>query len=170
MKLKFITRTLVFLAVGLGLSGCLNKGGAPENLKVPRLYLEGRSMNYGSMTPQMFIMPQSGTQVEVMKEPFISEFEIVNVELVEVDLGMALLLQLTDRGARVLYRACVTNAGSQVLMTVNGMPLGLRRLDGTITDGNFYTFVEADDAILNELTLDLKESIMYLQTKAERPW
>ncbi|NCG08599.1 MAG: hypothetical protein GWO81_03370 [Verrucomicrobia bacterium] len=136
---------------------------------MPRLYLEGRSMNYGAMTPSAMRMPKSGTVIEVIKEPLISEFEIVNAELVKVDIGMALLLQLTDRGARALYRASVANSGNRMVLTVNGNPIGFRRLDGAINDGNFYSFVELRNEVLSELVLELKDSIFYLQNKAERP-
>ena len=127
-------------------------------------------MNYGSITPTAMRLPKSGTVVEVIKEPLISEFEIVNAELVKVELGMALLLQLSDRGARSLYRASVTNNGNRIVVTINGNPIGFRRLDGPINNGNFYCFVEMRDEVLSDLVLDLKDSIFYLQNKAERPW
>ncbi len=164
MRYKFI---LVLVLPLLILCGC-QKETAPENLRAPRLYLEGRSMNYGAMTPARMMMPKSGTMIEVMKEPLVNEFEIVNAELVKVELGMALLLQLSDRGARSLFRASVTNTGNRVVLSINGNPVGFRRLDGAITDGNFYCFVEMKDSALEELVVDLKESLAYLQTQSER--
>lgn len=158
------------MALGLPmlfLSGC-RKEVAPENLRVPRLYLEGRTMNYGAMTPARMVMPKSGTMIEVIKEPLLNEFEIVNAELVKVELGMALLLQLSDRGARSLYRASVVNAGNRVVVSINGNPVGFRRLDGAIMDGNFYCFVEMNNAALEELVIDIKESLAYVQTQSER--
>jgi hypothetical protein len=150
-------------------SGCWKKEKPPENMKVPRLYLEGRIMSYGAMTPTALRMPKSGTMIEVIKEPLINEFEVVNAELVEVDLGMALLLQLSERGARALYRASVTENGNRIVLVINGNPIGFRRLDGPIADGNFYCFLEMRNEALGDLVLDLKDSIFYLQNKAERP-
>jgi len=164
MRKKFI---LVLVLPLLTLCGC-RKEVAPENLKVPRLYLEGRAMNYGAITPARMVMPKSGTLIEVMKEPLVNEFEIVNAEMVKVELGMALLLQLSDRAARNLYRASVVNTGNRVVVTINGNPVGFRRLDGAIIDGNFYSFVEMNDTALAELVIDLKESLAYLQTQSER--
>ncbi len=164
MRKKFI---LVLVLPLLILCGC-RKEVAPENLKVPRLYLEGRTMNYGAITPARMVMPKSGTLIEVMKEPLVNEFEIVNAEMVKVELGMALLLQLSDRAARNLYRASVVNTGNRVVVTINGNPVGFRRLDGAIIDGNFYSFVEMNDTALGELVIDLKESLAYLQTQSER--
>ena len=125
-------------------------------------------MNYGAITPARMVMPKSGTLIEVMKEPLVNEFEIVNAEMVKVELGMALLLQLSDRAARNLYRASVVNTGNRVVVTINGNPVGFRRLDGAIIDGNFYSFVEMNDTALGELVIDLKESLAYLQTQSER--
>lgn len=164
MRIKFI---LVLVLPLLILCGC-RKEVAPENLKVPRLYLEGRTMNYGAMSPARMVMPKSGTLIEVFKEPLVNEFGIVNAEMVKVELGMALLLQLSDRAARNLYRASVVNTGNRVVVTVNGNPVGFRRLDGAIIDGNFYSFVEMNDTALGELVVDLKESLAYLQTQSER--
>ncbi len=170
MNLRFgITVSAVGL-LGFLFVGCKMKDDPPENFKVPRLFMEGRIMNYGSITPTAMRLPKSGTVVEVIKEPLISEFEIVNAELVKVELGMALLLQLSDRGARSLYRASVTNNGNRIVVTINGNPIGFRRLDGPINNGNFYCFVEMRDEVLSDLVLDLKDSIFYLQNKAERPW
>ncbi|MGB0290416.1 MAG: hypothetical protein ACPGH0_02610 [Opitutales bacterium] len=164
MRIKFI---LVLVLPLLILCGC-RKEVAPENLKVPRLYLEGRTMNYGAITPARMVMPKSGTLIEVMKEPLVNEFEIVNAEMVKVELGMALSLQLSDRAARNLYRASVVNTGNRVVVTINGNPVGFRRLDGAIIDGNFYSFVEMNDTALGELVIDLKESLAYLQIQSER--
>lgn len=170
MNLRFGITVGILSLLGVFFAGCKMQEEPPENFKVPRLFMEGRMMNYGSMTPTAMRMPKSGTVVEVFKEPLISEFEIVNAELVKVELGMALLLQLSDRGARSLYRASVTNNGSRMVVAINGNPIGFRRVDGPINDGNFYCFVEMSDQALSDLVLDLKDSIFYLQNKVERPW
>ena len=142
--------------------GCREEA-APEALMLPRLYLEGRVMNYGSMTPQSMVMPKSKTTIEVFRQPLISEFDIKNAEMVKVDLGMALLLQITEQGARNLYRATVVNKGNRIVLTINGNPVGFRRIDGPITDGNFFSFVEMNTTALEELVLNLKETFEYLQ-------
>ncbi len=156
-KTLLLFASLVFL-----LSGC-KKDETTENLKVPRLMIESRGVNYGSLTGESIVLPVSGTKIQLQKEPLVNEFEIMNVELVKVDMGMALLLQLSERGARELYRGSVTNMGGRIVLTVNGNPIGARRIDGAIQDGNLYTFVEVDDAELGQLVLDLKESLSELR-------
>ena len=148
------------------MTGCREEV-APENLKVPRLYLEARSINYVAMTPTRLVMPKSDTSILVNKEPLVNEFQIINAELVKVDLGMALLLQLNEKAARSLYRATVVNAGGRIVLTINNNPVGFRRIDGVITDGNFYCFLEMKDTSLGQLVLDLKDSFTYLQRQSD---
>ena len=145
------------------LSGCKSKKPNLEDLKIPRLMIESRGVNYGSMHDNVVTLPVSGSQIEIQQEPLVNEFEIVNVEMVKVQLGMAMLVQVSEKGARELYRGSVTHMGSRVVLTVNGNPIGARRLDGAISNGDFYTFVEVDDAELGQLVLDIKDSIIKLR-------
>lgn len=170
MKALSICLKVFFLATALCLTSCQRKSSPPEDLRVPRLYVESRGMNYGAMTSMRLKLPQSGAEIEVNKEPFINEFEIINAEMVKVDLGKALLLQLTDAGARALYRKSVTNLGSRIVLTINNNPAGVRRLDGAIADGNYFTFVELDTKELEELVTALKLSLKYLQAESSQSW
>jgi hypothetical protein len=141
------------------------KDSDPDELRVPRLMIEARGVSYGNLTGDTLTLPVSGTQIAVQSEPLVSEFEIVNVELVKVDMGMALLVQVTEKGARALYRGSVTNNGGRVVLTINGNPIGARRLDGAIENGDFYTFVEVDDEELGELVVKIKETLIEIQKK-----
>ena len=154
---------LLLPVIALVLSGCNKDKLDAEDLKVPRLMVEARGVQYGALGGNVVKLPKGGTRIAIQKEPMVSEFDIVNVELVKVDLGLAILLQLSDRGARALYRGTVTNMGGRIVFSVNGNALGARRIDTAITDGNYYTFVEIDDEELGQLVLDLKKSIIALQ-------
>ena len=155
---------LIVFSAALVLSGCKSElGRKPENLKVPRLMVEARGVTYGSLQTKAIELPQSGTKVALQKEPLINEFDILNAELVKVQLGMALLLELSEKGARELYRGTVTNMGGRIVLLINGNPVGARRIDGPIQNGKYYTFVELPDESLGELVLDLKDSLFYLQ-------
>lgn len=157
---KFITVLLCFCAVLL--SGCYKKSEI-DDLKLLRLMLEVRGVNYGSLGSQVVVMPDSGAKISLQRDPLVSEFEVINVELVRVDLGLALLLQVSEPAARNLYRASVANHGGRVVLMVNGNPIGARRLDGALSEGQYYTFVELPDAELPQLVLDLKRSIAEIQ-------
>ncbi len=134
-----------------------------ENLSVPRLILEARDVNYGAASGQTVTLPVSRTTFSIQGDPVVSEFDILNVEMVKVDMGLALLVQTGGQGARDLYRASVSNMGSRIVFMVNGNAIGARRMDGAIQDGNFYTFVEVDDEELGQLVLDIKKTIVKLQ-------
>ena len=134
-----------------------------ENLSVPRLMLEVRGVNYGSPSGVTVTLPVSRTTVSIQGDPLVNEFDILNVEMVKVDMGVALLVQTVGQGARNLYRASVANMGSRIVFMVNGNAIGARRIDGAIQDGNFYTFVEVDDEELGQLVLNIKEAILELK-------
>jgi hypothetical protein len=155
----------VLSAACLALLGGCKKDMPKENLKVPRLLIETKGINYGSLTGSLVKLPISGTRISVQGEPLVNEFEIYNVELVEVDMGKALLVEVSEKGARDLYRGSVANMGARIVLTVNGTAIGARRIDGAIQDGKLYTFVEVADDALDDLVLDLKESIVDLQTQ-----
>ncbi|MEM8866908.1 MAG: hypothetical protein AAGC73_01445 [Verrucomicrobiota bacterium] len=162
--------TLFFLILAVlssaFLTGCREEGLSElENPAVPRLLLEPRGLNYGSpgSTGKQVRLPVSGSEYTVSSTPLVDEFEILNVELVKVDLGMALMFQLSDKAARALYRASVSSIGSVVVLMINGNAIGARRLDGAISDGNYFTFVELSPEDMEQLVLDIKATIVQLQ-------
>ncbi len=140
----------------------------PADLSVPRLMVEARGVNYGALGGDLATLPVSGTSIQIQTEPLVNEFDIFNVEMVKVDLGMALLVQVSSKAARDLYRGSVSNMGGRIVLTVNGNAIGARRIDGAIQDGNFYTFVEVDDEELGQLVLDIKESLAAIQKQKNR--
>jgi hypothetical protein len=135
-----------------------------ENMQTPRLMIEARGIDYGGGSGNRVTLPISGTQLKLEREPVVGEYDIINVDMVKVDMGIALMIQLTDKGSRELYRRSVTHSGSRIVLTTNGQPIGARRLSGTIEDGQFFTFVEIPDDELGQFVLDLKASIAELQT------
>jgi hypothetical protein len=154
----------LFLSL-LVFSGCKGEKSEVENMLVPRLMIESRGVNYGSVNGVKLTLPVTGSEIAVERDPIVNEFDIYNVEMVKVDMGIALLIELSDKGARELYRRSVTNKGSRVVFVVNGNALGARRLDRAIQDGKLYTFVEVKDEAIGPLVLDLKASIAEIQTQ-----
>lgn len=133
-----------------------------ENLSVPRLFIESRGVDYGGIGGQTLTLP-SGTAISVQSPPLVNEFDVLNVEMVKVDRGIALLVQVGGQSARDLYRASISNMGGRLVLTINGNAIGARRIDGAIQDGNVYTFVEVDDEEVGQLVLDIKETLIHLQ-------
>lgn len=155
---------LLFLAALGFFSGC-KKDAVVENAMVPRLMVETRGVDYGGLGGVVVTLPVSGTSIPVQKQPVVNEFEILNVEMVKVELGVAMLVQVSPQGTRDLYRASVSNMGGRVVLMVNGNAIGARRIDGAIQDGNFYTFVEVGDEELGQLVLDIKATLAEIQQK-----
>ncbi|MGZ0657412.1 hypothetical protein ACWPKO_02800 [Coraliomargarita sp. W4R53] len=164
MRLNYLPLLLLFTSVGF-FTAC--KEEPLENLTVPRLMVESRGVNYGGIGGNTVTLPVSGTSIGIQGAPVVNEFDIMNVEMVKVDMGVALLVQVSGQGARDLYRASVSNMGGRIVLTVNGNAIGARRIDGAIEDGKFYTFVEIDDEELGQLVLDIKESLIQIQARKD---
>ena len=144
-------------------TGCRDR--LTENVCISRLLLEQRGTNYGAMNAVTVKLQKSNSLVEVYSEPLIDEFEINNVELVQVDKGFALLFILSEKGARDLYRASVTHMGRRVVLSINSNVVGQRYIDGAINDGKFYTFVELPQDSLGQLVLDIKATLANLHLR-----
>ena len=145
-------------------AGC-SSTPAPRDYKVivPRIFLEAANNNGTPLT-----LPRSGVSVVVNSTPVLTEGDVVDAELVQVDLGKCLLLQLTPSATRDFYRMSVTHQGRRLVLVINGEPLGARRIDGAITNGAIYVFVEIPDAALAELVGNLKKSAAALQREIAR--
>lgn len=162
-------------AVGAGVCaalfavGCLTNSTELEDVTVPRIYSEAGTATGLSQggDGRTVALPGSGRRFAIAAKPLINEFEIVDAEVVDVELGKALLLELDGRPARELYRFSGDNMGQHLIVTINGKAIGARRIDGAIQNGKFYTFVEISDQALVDLVLELKDSLETLQ-KAKR--
>lgn len=156
-------KALAMLAA-VSLAGC---SSAPEPKDytpvVARFFLESAT---GDGTP--LTLPQSGVRVAVNPKPVIAEGDIINVELVQVDLGKCLLFQLSTSAIRDFYRMTVTHQGRRLVLVLDGEALGARRIDGPITNGVLYVFVERPDADLPVLVQNLKKSSAAIQRELAR--
>ena len=104
-------------------------------------------------------MPVSESEIQVLKEPVVGEYEIINIDLVQFDLGMGVQIHVTGRGARALYRTSVTHRGERIVLLANDLPVGARTIDAEINDGRFFMYLEMPDDELEQFVLDLRESI-----------
>lgn len=154
MRLVNIHLFFTFLGVCL-LCGC-KKEQELKNLTLPRLMIETRGLSHGSPIVKL---PVSGTRISIQDQPLVDEFNVLNVELVKVDMGIALLVQVSAQGSRSLYRGSISNMGGRIVLMINGNAMGARRIDGPIEDGNFFTFVEVSDEELGKLVFDIKASL-----------
>jgi hypothetical protein len=143
--------------------GCQSKAPRDFTSVSARFFLEAANADGLPLT-----LPQSGVRVSVNAQPVITEGDIINVELVQVDLGKCLLVQLTPTAARDFYRLSVTHQGRRLVLMVNGKALGARRLDGPITNGVVYVFIEVPESELPGFVDNLKKSSVAMQRELAR--
>jgi hypothetical protein len=151
--------------VGLGCGWGCQSAAAPRDYTAmsARFFLEAANADG---TP--LVLPLSGTHLSVNSKPVITEGDIVNVELVQVDLGQCLLVQLTPSATRDFYRLSVAHQGRRLVLMVNDKAIGARRLDGAITNGVVYVFVEMPESDLPALVDNLKKSSVAMQRELAR--
>ena len=157
-----ITVVSLLLGMALLLAGCqtgTRKSAGPW----ARFYIESTSA--GAVET---LLPVSEVRVAIAPKPVITEFDITNVELMQVELGRCLLFQLTGSAARDLYRMTAAHQGRRLVLIVDGVAMGVRRIDGPIADGNLMIFVEVPDSALPELQGKLKRSAADLQQQMRK--
>lgn len=135
-------------------SGCQSAKPPEQPPLFARFYLEARSGEAGVPVQ----LPVSGVGITVGAKPVFSEYDVVNAEVARVELGSCLLLQLTPAAARDLYRLSVASLGRRLVLFLNDVPLGARRLEQAMPDGTILVFVERPDAELPALVERLKRT------------
>lgn len=159
-----IQRSLVLLFLATGLAGCRTADSRAGLIQVvPRFFLES-----GDPRAITIRLPQSGVQVPISPKPVFTENDLIGVDLAQVELGKCLLFQLTPAAGRDLYRMSGSNQGRRLVLLLNGEPVGARRMDGPLTGGRVFIFVELPDDRLDGLVTDLKTSLTLSQRAAAR--
>lgn len=114
------------------------------------------------------VLPKSGVRIVVNSKPVLTEGDVVNAELVQVDLGKCLAFELTPTARRDFYRLSGAHQGRRLVLIVDGDPIGARRIDGAIADGLVFVFVELPDDALPALVKNLKKSSAAMQRELAR--
>jgi preprotein translocase subunit SecD len=156
---------IVGAGVALALAGC-------ETLRAPardytptlaRFFLE--TTDAGAST---VVLPVSGVRVAIGDKPVFAENDIVDVDVAKVELGQCLLFHLTPSAARDLYRFSGSNQGRRLVLVLNNVPVGARRIESPISDGAVFVFAEVSDAELGVLAVNLKKTSAELQRAIAR--
>lgn len=143
---------IILLAAGLAVAGCQGPKPPEEQPLVARFYLELKSGEAGVSID----LPQSGLTIGVQRKPVLVEYDIVNAEVAQVELGRCLLVQFTPAAANDLYRLTANALGRRLVLLLNDQPVGARRIDQTIADGNLLIFLEVPDNDLPQVVRRLK--------------
>ena len=113
-------------------------------------------------------LPISGVRVTIGAKPVFTEGDVVDVDLMQVELGKCLMFQLTPSAARDLYRLTGSSQGRRLVLMLNQVPVGARRIDAPLADGRVFMFVEVSDAALPVLVSNLKKTTAELQRAIAR--
>ena len=156
---------LVLAAVAVVLAGCESTATKPtEPPLVARFYLETKPNETGIAVS----LPQSGVTINVSPKPVLVEYDIVNAEVAQVDLGRCLLLQVGPQATRDLYRFSVGAVGRRLVLALNDQFVGARRIEGAMSDGAVLIFVEMPDDQLPEVVTRLKRTSAELAEAARK--
>jgi len=155
---------LLGVSLLLGLAGC---GSAPSARDFTptqaRLFLESSDTSAPAVK-----LPKSEVIIRVSSKAIITEGDIVDAEVAQLELGRCLLLRVTPAAARDLYRLTVLNQGRRMVLALNGVALGARQIDGPFAEGTVLIFVEITDGELTTLVTDLKRTSAELQKEMAR--
>jgi hypothetical protein len=125
-------------------------------------------IEFGEEGATTVVLPRSGVKVAINPKPVFTENDVSGVELIQVDLGRCLMFQFTPAAARDLYRLSASNQGRRLVLMLNGVAVGARRLDGALAEGTVLTFVEVPDGELPALVENMKKSAAALQREIAR--
>jgi len=150
--------SLIFALVLL--AGCQTRTATAPKPAVARFLLESEANRAAEVT-----LPVSGVRLRVLPKPVLLEYDIVRVELAQVELGRCLLFQLTPDAARDLYRMTAVNHGRRLALLINDRPMGARVIDQPITGGTILVFCEMPDAELPDLVERLKRTTAELRSR-----
>lgn len=165
MRPRLSLRVGVALALAALLAGCASTSKPKDHATtLARFFLEAAQGADGTAVR----LPRSGVTLTVNAKPVLTEGDILDVELVQVDLGKCLAFQLTPTAARDFYRLTGSHQGRRLALVVNDEPLGARRIDGAIGDGVVFVFVELADEALPKLVENLKKSTAAVQREIRR--
>ena len=142
---------LALLVLGLAFAGC-RSGRKNDTGTAARFYLE---TGPGEIAVPV-VLPRSGVRVMVASKPVLTEWDMVEAEVAEVEDGRCLALQFTPEAAGALLRLSETYPNRRLVLLLDGIPAGVRVLDEPIVGGRMLVFVEKEDRELGRLAARLK--------------
>ena len=151
---------IIMASAGFFLSGCNTTSGfSADEMMLGRFVVEVE--HDGTVVS----MPISGARIQVNPQAMLTEYDFLDVGVVELDLGLCLQFTLSHQASRAFYQTSANNQGKRLVLLVNGKALGLRRIDRPVSNGVIYVFVEVPDGELPELAKNLKDTSIEVQKK-----
>jgi hypothetical protein len=147
---------LLALLAALFTAGCQSSRHSElDEPLIARFFMEVRPGTPGTVVQ----LPVSRVILNVNPKPVLTEYDIANVEFGKTtDLGWCLNFQFTPAAARDLYRLSAANQGGRLMLTLNDAPVGVRRLDQPVANGNLLVFLEVPNDQLPPIAERLKRT------------
>jgi hypothetical protein len=149
--------------LGLVLAGCQSGGPTATVSERARFYLES-----GDEPNEVLTLPQSGVQIWVMPKPVFTEYDFLNVDIAQAELGKCLVFQFTAAATRDLHRLTMANPGRRLVLVMGGVAFGAVRIGRPLDGGMLFVFVEVPDSSLPALVTSLNETCTALQPVAAK--
>lgn len=145
--------------------GCVSFSNKKDHpVAVARFLLEADTRESGALIR----LPKSGVAITVEPKNYFTEYDIEACEVVETDLGKSLAFRFTQQAGRDLYRFSVPNRGKRIVTTVNGQPIGTRRIDAVLSQGYWVTYVEIPEGDLAELAKNITSTSKDMREELEK--
>ncbi|MEM9161057.1 MAG: hypothetical protein AAGB46_18560 [Verrucomicrobiota bacterium] len=157
---------LMLLGAIFGLCACETTERIKDyRVSVARFVLEADEGNeYASIAE----MPVSRVRIPVNGKAVLSEFDILDVQVAEVEFGKCLVFGLTQEAGRAFMRDSSLSRGKRLVLLLNGRPIGARRIQAPITDGRVYIFLETKDENLEEIARDIRGTSLDAQRRIKK--
>ncbi|MBC2600733.1 hypothetical protein [Puniceicoccus vermicola] len=130
-----------------------------EDPHVPTIYLESTSSIPGREDPYV-TLPISESRYRLPQRPLFGPMDIIRIEMVQVERGLAVRYLLTPSASRQLRRTSGDAIGYSFIFFDNQSPIGARKIDGMIDDGILYTFLEVSDEDMPQLVVDMNRTLV----------
>ena len=150
-----MSRFLALLVISCLLVSCRSVGPGSASRRVDvRLLAESTAANAVD-----WVLPQSGVHVRCESSPIVDASDIAAVDIVALELGKALLVQLTPRGMNALAERQGALVNRRLVLVINDRAIGTVRLDQPAQSGRLVIFVEVPDSDLPALVQSVQRGL-----------
>lgn len=165
--MSFPMRQIFLSALALAVTGILAGCRSFDESFTPyltKIYLQ-ESPNLPASHIQEMVLPMSGTRVTVGSRPRFVEWDILRAAYFDTEMGRAVMLVFTPDAAGGLYNATINNQGRNLVLTINGVPVGGHYIDGPIQDGRLAFFLEIESDAIPEVVEGIQKTSDKIQNE-----
>ncbi len=146
---RILTTGILLVAILAG-TGCrsMRDGNFPHH--VARFYIE-TSERFPEAHREEVTLPYSETTIVIDPRSQLAEWDIDRVEVYDAELGKAVAFVLTPEAARDIRMLSYNNRGRRLVLKLNGVPVGAKRIYRGIENGVIYMYLEQPDEDLEEI-------------------